>query len=566
MERINRLFRIIVPIILMHSCAINRSGNHIASFEGNNKENEILYNGIVLPKVWPPKNGNPLSNEPMDVPYLDNPPEVISIDVGRQLFVDDFLIEQTSLQRVFHQAIKYENNPIIPQAAFRQGGLFYDFEKQQFVIVYRKEPSAGNDNPLMIAVSNNLTDWHTEKITPRPIAHINAFWLQFDELSHKNDWYIMGLERIEPRAADDPNMPFINALWENKMYKSSDGKSWLNGVPLGKSNDYSSFFYNPFRKIWVMSIKHNVPRIGKDLYRSRYYAERKALEEAGTFNDAIFWINADKLDQPHPMVGDEAQLYSLHGIAYESIILGAFQVHLGPRNEIAKKRKTPKYNEVKLGFSRDGFHWDRPDRNSFIRGTYQDGDWDRAFINIPQGICLVIGDKLWFPYCGYSGIAPDGTRGMYEGAAIGMATLRRDGFASMEADSKTGTLLTRPVEFNGKYLFVNVDCPDGELVVEVLDEDGKVISPFTASACKPVSTDATLHKVIWKSKENLSGLEGKTVRFRFHLTNGKFYSFWVSPSENGASHGYVGAGGSGFNGIVDKKGIEAYPLNTPFIK
>ena len=28
----------------------------------------------------------------MPVPYLDHPPAVISIDVGRQLLVDDFLI------------------------------------------------------------------------------------------------------------------------------------------------------------------------------------------------------------------------------------------------------------------------------------------------------------------------------------------------------------------------------------------------------------------------------------------------------------------------------------------
>ncbi len=43
----------------------------------------------------------------MTVPYLQSPPSVIPIDVGRQLFVDDFLIEKTDLERTFHAAEKY---------------------------------------------------------------------------------------------------------------------------------------------------------------------------------------------------------------------------------------------------------------------------------------------------------------------------------------------------------------------------------------------------------------------------------------------------------------------------
>ena len=62
---------------------------------------EVLYNGIRLPVRWPP--GAPLNREPMPVSYLKSPPEVIPIDVGRQLFVDDFLIQETTLRRVFHQ-------------------------------------------------------------------------------------------------------------------------------------------------------------------------------------------------------------------------------------------------------------------------------------------------------------------------------------------------------------------------------------------------------------------------------------------------------------------------------
>ena len=38
---------------------------------------ETLYNGIVLPDQWPP-DVRTLGDDPMPVPYLENPPAVIS--------------------------------------------------------------------------------------------------------------------------------------------------------------------------------------------------------------------------------------------------------------------------------------------------------------------------------------------------------------------------------------------------------------------------------------------------------------------------------------------------------
>ena len=52
---------------------------------------ERLYNGIVLPDAWPPRHFSTLTREPQPVPYLRDRPATVPIDVGRQLFVDDFL-------------------------------------------------------------------------------------------------------------------------------------------------------------------------------------------------------------------------------------------------------------------------------------------------------------------------------------------------------------------------------------------------------------------------------------------------------------------------------------------
>src|SRR5438874_10551289 len=77
---------------------------------------ETLYNGIVLLSPWPPRLADfPVSveKEPVIPPYLVSPPNVIPIDVGRQLFVDDFLVGETTLTRTFHLAKYHPASPVL---------------------------------------------------------------------------------------------------------------------------------------------------------------------------------------------------------------------------------------------------------------------------------------------------------------------------------------------------------------------------------------------------------------------------------------------------------------------
>src|SRR5206468_3418039 len=104
--------------------------------------------------------------------------------------------------------------------------------------------------------------------------------------------------------------------------------------------------------------------------------------------------------------------------------------------------------------------------------------------------------------------------------------------------------------FSGKYLFVNLQMKDGGFRAEVLDEHGKVVPEFSMENCESITGDRTLIPIRWKGQVDLSKLAGRTVKLRFHMNAmknaGHLYSFWVSPEESGASHGYVAAGGPGF--------------------
>ena len=143
-------------------------------------------------------------------------------------------------------------------------------------------------------------------------------------------------------------------------------------------------------------------------------------------------------------------------------------------------------------------------------------------------------DNLYF-YC--SGRNSQRTPDDGSGGATGLAVLRRDGFASMDADADKATLTTRPITFQGRFLYANVDCPQGSLQAEVLTREGSPIAAFSLENSIAVTTDKTRVRLSWNGVDDLSSLKGKTVRFRFHMTRGSLYSFWVSPDKSGASHG-----------------------------
>jgi len=167
------------------------------------------------------------------------------------------------------------------------------------------------------------------------------------------------------------------------------------------------------------------------------------------------------------------------------------------------------------------------------------------------------GEQTWMPWKSRS-LAPSPRLGlnMYAGGSTGLATLRRDGFASMDAGVQPGSLTTRPVIFSGRHLFVNANARHGELRVEVLGTDGTALAPFQRENCRPLRVDGTRQRISWVKAEDLAGLKGRPVSFRFHVRNSQLFSFWISATERGASNGYVAAGGPGFTGPTDTVGAK----------
>lgn len=543
---------------------------------------ETLYNGIELTSPWPPR-GSELTRRPLATPpYLQSPPAIIPIDTGRQLLIDDFLIEQTDLQRTYHRPDYHPASPVIApdrpwedsRSAVFSDGVWFDPADRLFKAWYWCK--AGT----CYATSTDGIRWQKPNLDVVPGTNVvvpfradfprnsSTVWLDLFEKdpARRFKMFTVVTNRAPGEGGETGNRKFM------EFRTSSDGIHWQEAGRSSNCGDRSTVFFNPFRQRWVFSLRE----FGEQVGRARGYHESPDVLSGLSFgsrpgdkvwenalasgaHDVRFWVGADELDparedlrlrrlpeRPWDLV--PSQLYNLDGVAYESVILGLFSIWRGHPQDTVRR---PKINEVTVGFSRDGFHWTRPDRRAFLPVSEDPKAWNHGNVQSAGGCVLVVGDKLHF----YMGGATFSRGSRFpDPSSTGLAILRRDGFASFDADAQGGTLTTRSLRFSGRHLWVNADCSRGELRVDVLDPAGNVLLPFSRGHCTPLKADQTAMKVNWTEAPDLRALAGKPVKFRFHLSQGSLYSFWVSPDARGASGGYVGAGGPGFSGPTDTVG------------
>jgi hypothetical protein len=498
-------------------------------------------------------------------PYLTDPPAVIPIDVGRQLFIDDFLVEENTLFQTWHRPVYHPANPILrpdkpwelrdeyadrtgtppnPTAMVFSDGVFFDPRERVFKMWYM----GGYGTTTCLATSPDGVTWQ------KPAFDVVNGTNIVD--TRKRDSSTVWLDQFDI----DPRRRFKMSVWYDHaldLLSSPDGVHWTEAGRTGAAGDRSTFFYNPFRRVWAFSVRADqfgAPVSG----RYRRYWEAPDFTAARGWNHAepVAWVKADSRDFAVPGFDVTPELYNLDCVAYESVLLGLFAIWRG------ESSVREKINEVTIGFSRDGFHWDRPDRDAFLPVSQEQGRWNWANVQSAGGGCVVVGDQLFFYVSGRQGRPGSNAPGV---CTTGLAILRRDGFASMDwlrdeapvsrrsqSPNGEGVLTTRPVRFSGKYLFVNADTRGGEMRVEILDREGRVLTPFTRDRCAPVAGDTTRQRVRW-TVDNVGALAGEVVRFRFFLTRGRLYAFWVSPWPSGESRGYPAAGGPEFSGPSDAR-------------
>jgi hypothetical protein len=451
-----------------------------------------------------------------------------------QLFIDDSAIaEKSNLKRTYHPFKKYAANPVLVADQPWEGDIAYVYgsilpteDGTGYRVWYHAYHDSEKAYRNLYATSRDGIKWEKPSLG-----------LAEHKGSRKNN--------LLPCRTHEEHLPqVIHTPWEKdpaKRYKqivyeygrtpphynvsgfygaySPDGIHWTNAsnppTPVLKDpGDVGNFVWDPHADRYLGYPKKFTEVRG---FRRRCVGV-SATEDFKQWPKSRLIMVPDEIDD-HWVTGDVAHtdFYGLSGFAYESGYVGflwIFRITDG-------KNDGPIWCE--LVSSRDGVNWIRqePQNNSRlpILVLGRDGTWDDAMVFTPNHP-LVEGDTIKLFYGGF-----DTTHGsITSNGAIGLATLRKDGFASLDAGKQPGQLTTKPLENASGQLRLNCDASDGYIRVEVLDQAGNAIKGYSLEDCSPVRANGVDLAVSWGQHDRLP-VTASPLRLRFVLTNASLYSF-----------------------------------------
>ena len=469
---------------------------------------------------------------------------VVQAGGDKQLLIDDFVIESsTGLRRRLHPFVKHPRNPVFQaQVPWEEGWadpfmstVVYDDVDRDFKMWYRCGPRHSLKG---FAVSADGVHWQ------RPDVAQSA-WQEFDRHN------LVGFDgRIATWKKPGNNVLFFPDARGTDRYlslfyrpnesdyavsRSADGVNW--GQPESIRHAYGdvvSLIRDPGRERYLFFPKY---RRENDGFSRRSFAAT-TLKELGDPFAAMFPFLAGHRDDGRvaedasraygSLLKDtlrlkdfHAEIYSVTAIPYEGVVVALYD--LWP---VIGSAEGPLDMPVKV--SRDMQNWHDVDfpRRALSIGRF--GEWDSGMV-YGGNTLVVVDDEIRLYYLGANmghctRVLP-ATR-PYHSVGVGLATLRLDGFASMQPADKRGQFTTRPLTFNGDRLQLNGRCSrPGAIRVELLDTDGHPLPGFSLADCDPFQGDSLRHTVTWRKGARIPASIPRTVRLRFELTSADLFAF-----------------------------------------
>lgn len=457
-----------------------------------------------------------------------------SVQLATRLLIDDAHIESMSgLQRVLHSPRRHPENPVLRgdkpwekwTAEVNGRPVLYDEHSREFRMWYVSpliddNAGYGELHRVGYAVSEDGIRWRKPELGQ----------VEWDGSRRNNliQWGVNWMRRpsvIQDLHDPDPTRRFkmiysdrIEGMTALVKAYSIDGIHWrLNG-------DGQPWF----RRTHNSDLLGWDPRIERYVHYVRVPGPPTAVGRS-TSVDFVTWSEPETVLAPRP---DEEGV-SFNGLAAwiaHDYYLGIARVRERTGNPAERIYRT------EFAFSRDGVHWIRfsPGSSFFAKG--EPHEWDSHTIIMPAPVHH--DGRYWFFYSGQNHRGgKEGLKKVQEGweeggrrmeSAVGLATLREDGFVSLDAGDQWGWLLTKPLVIGGGTIEVNADVK-GELRVEVVEADGRPVQGFQAEECRPIRADSVRHVISWERQANLEPLKGREVRLRISLKQGSLYSFRFQP-------------------------------------
>lgn len=319
---------------------------------------------------------------------------------------------------------------------------------------------------------------------------------------------------------------------------SPDGLRWTyyqQGKPItGRAADtINQVLWDPWAEVYRLYTRTDYDkRLGLDF---EVRGTRDMVNpDLGTDIDAWTTVREWVLDQEP---GDPArrQMYSFNGWVYEGIQFGliwsfewADDMSEGPTDLYRRHERSimNAYLATARGDEPWNLRWVYANEPLIPRGPA--GSFDSDSVQ-PAPNIVTWNDRHWIYYCGH----PE--RHAHGPGAIGLATLPLDRFVALGPTDKKGLFTTKPLDLEGPALEINADASEGEIYVEVLRGDGRVIEGFSRGCAFPIKgADGLRIRPRWKEHPTLAPLVGKTVRLRFHMKEARIYAFQIVDGESAA--------------------------------
>jgi hypothetical protein len=229
-----------------------------------------------------------------------------------------------------------------------------------------------------------------------------------------------------------------------------------------------------------------------------------------------------QLDQPTD------EFYHLHGYRWGGAYVGYLRVyHNTPDSGAAPRQRL----DIQLATSRDGQTWERVCPGEHLLQSAVPRQWDFGRLAIGNGPPVCVGDTMRIYYCGQAtdhrggdGMGGQGENGLGQGytAKVGFACLRRDGFASLDADTE-GELVTHPLA-GGRQLALNLCAAQGRCLVELQDAAGGAIPGYSLEQCTPLTGDQLSAPVTWQGHGD-GALPDGAFRLRIVLERARLFAW-----------------------------------------
>ncbi|MDP6439656.1 MAG: hypothetical protein QGH74_08485 [Candidatus Brocadiia bacterium] len=383
-----------------------------------------------------------------------------------------------------------------------------DPDTRQFGLWYM----AHRDGRIRLAVSDDARRWSRR-----------GFAMADPECGYDNLGFETAGKRLDPWFGDAGLVGFgyrhrgpAPGLYALKCSDGAHVEAKTPGIIAG-AGDRSSLFYDQATdEYWLISRRGalGLPGAPSGTYVRPRRANLWKSSDFVNWRDCGIILSFDDCDAP------DVQIYGMQPFRWGGGFLAFVEIY---HEQIERL-------DTQLAYSADGLSWRRTDDRAAVLPTGGEGAWDSHWTVPTFNSPIPCGDRVLVPYVGAG--TKHGSKDRHR-RGIGLASIRADGWVSLEAGRAEGWLVTKPLpSVKPMNLEVNADLHSGYLAVEVFSAlpgcDLEPLPGYESERSRIEHRDESRHRINWGDQTAVTPVAGGRCLLRMTLYQGSLFSYrWV---------------------------------------